>query len=305
MKTLLLKSRIASRVMAVLLGSATATATATAAIYNVDTNRSKVTLSGSVTVSGVTVAMKEQSPGSLTAVYGGTLNADVANGKIQFTGGNQLQALELNSYRPAGGGEAGTAPASYGATAKATIIIFTADADAASRRIVFDVRSAPLDLANGKTFEAGSINYQFLDTANSVVDFAVSGFIKAKGSKIISGLLTNSVGLSGTIEGGVLTIPVDAVYQFLAKTDSGQEVVFQLFFKGQLVAVEGVAPELPVVNFEPPGSPGQPLKLFWSPSYKLQRATSLSPPNWADFATESPITIPPVQPGEFFRVVHK
>ena len=39
--------------------------------------------------------------------------------------------------------------------------------------------------------------------------------------------------------------------------------------------------------------------------HKLQRATQLSPANWADFATDSPITIPFAGPGEFFRVVPK
>ncbi|MSU34327.1 MAG: hypothetical protein EXS36_04320 [Pedosphaera sp.] len=227
-------------------------------------------------------------------------------GKIQFLGGNQLAALENHSYKPGLAGVDGTAPASYRGTASGVIVLFSlpfaAAADVARRRISFDVTSQPLAIV-GETFPAGAINYQFLETQNGVVDFAISGPAKAKGSKVLGGLLTNGVSVAGTLSGGVLNIPVDASFRFVTKT-SGLDVEFKLFFKGKLVAKEGTAPEQPLVKFEPFVS-AQPLKLFWSPSYKLQRATTLSPLNWADFATVSPVSIPTIQPGEYFRVVHK
>ena len=148
------------------------------------------------------------------------------------------------------------------------------------------------------------VTYQFLDTANSVVDFNVSGFINTKGSKVLSGLLTNRVSGNATILGKTLTIPVDAVFNFVAETDSKQKVEFNLAFQGKLVANEGSAPEQPVVQYDPPAGPGQPLTLHWSPSYKLQRATSI-PPVWVDVPVNSPYEVPTTKPGEFFHVVKK
>ena len=131
----------------------------------------------------------------------------------------------------------------------------------------------------------------------------VSGNLKASGSRLLGGLLTNGVSTSGSLAGGVLTIPVDASYTFLTQA-SGQDVVFTLKFKGTLVAKEGTAPAVPVVKFAP-FVPGQPLKLSWSDGYKLQRATTLSPPDWKDYPTTSPVEIPTIKPGEYFQVVLK
>lgn len=116
-------------------------------------------------------------------------------------------------------------------------------------------------------------------------------------------MLTNGVSTSGSLAGGILTIPVDASYTFLTQA-SGQDVEFTLKFKGTLVAKEGTAPVGPVVNFAP-FVPGAPFKLSWSGSYKLQRATTLSPPDWKDFPTTSPVEIPTIKPGEYFQVVPK
>ncbi len=127
--------------------------------YVVDTNLSSVALSGTVSALGITAALNEQSPGSLTAIYGGTLIANVESGSIQFVGGNQLTPLENRSLQPGPGGVAGSAPASYGGKATASLGFFgSVNALVASRQIAFDVSSAPVPLT-GTTFQAKSIDY--------------------------------------------------------------------------------------------------------------------------------------------------
>ena len=115
--------------------------------YVVDTNLSSVALSGSVSALGITADLNEQSPGSLTSIYGGTLIANVQSASIQFTGGNRLTPLEDRSFQPGPGGVKGTAPASYGGKATASLGFgLKVDALLASRQIAFDVSSAPVPL---------------------------------------------------------------------------------------------------------------------------------------------------------------
>jgi hypothetical protein len=274
--------------------------------FAIDTNRSSVALKGSVTavdLGGLVIALKEQGAGSLNAMYGGTIVADLSSDAIRFVGGSQIIPLESKAWEPGPNGADGTSLASYAAQAS---ISFIAAAKAASRRLVFDATSTELPLQGGE-FDVKQVGIRFVDTANSVIDFRVTGAVQAQGSKILSGLLTNRVSNLGKVsaEDGVqtLTIPIDATYSFVVEDDSGQEFRFDLIFAGQWVGTPA-APGA-VVEFDPPSMPGGPLKLFWSPSYKLQRATVLSPPNWADYATESPVEIPTSQPGEYFRVVDK
>lgn len=45
------------------------------------------------------------------------------------------------------------------------------------------------------------------------------------------------------------------------------------------------------------------MHLTWAAGLRLQRATTLSPPDWQNVANPSPFTVPLSGPGEFFRVV--
>jgi len=273
-----------------------------------DSENSAITISGTVEISGISVPLTEQGPNSLVAKYAGNIPVDVAGGNIRFPGGAAIRALEPNDWKPGVGGAAGTAKASYGAKATATIVIFTVNAFAASRNLILDATSANLPLTSGQ-FPGGNIDFKFADTANTTLDFAATGFVEAQGTKILSGLLTNRVASVASFAGPVgeetLTIPVHSSIGFEAASDTGTVVKFQLRFDGQLVAKRATVVEEPVVAFTPPTVAGAPISLNWSKSYKLQRATQLNPPNWADVVATSPITIPPIQPGEYFRVVKK
>jgi len=274
----------------------------------VDPAKSAITLSGTVEISGTVVPLQEQGANSLVANYTGTIPVDVTAGNIRFISGATLQALEPNDWRPGLGGVDGVAKASYAAKASVTIFIFSVNAFAASRNVVLDASSVSLPLTAGK-FRGVDIDFKFADTANSTLDFQASGFVSAKGTKLLSGILTNRVASMGSFEGPAgdeaLTIPVDATFGFEAASDEGIVVKFQLAFKGQIVAKRAAVVEEPRVAFALPATPGGPISLNWSKSYKLQRATSLSPVNWTDVVADSPINIPPIQPGEYFRVVKK
>lgn len=278
--------------------------------FTIDPARSEVALSGTLFAAGLTAPMVEQGPGGLTARYAGTLRTDLYIGginRIEFLPGSTIRATEVNEWQPGQGGVAGQALASYGGKATISLGFLSATALAAARNITLVATSPSLPLT-GETFDAGALALQFADTANSVVDFRVSGVLNESGTKIVSGLLTNNVTTTGqltTVDGvQTLTLPMDATFGFELESDLGL-VTLTLTVKGQLVATAGGVVEEPVVNFDPPGTPGEPLTLHFSSSYKLQRATTLSPPNWMDFATESPVQIPLTEPGEFFRVVPK
>lgn len=267
--------------------------------FTLDPARSSISLGGSV--SGI--ALQEQAAGSLTTSYEGSIVAEVSPTLIEFVGGTRMTARELNSWQPGPNGAEGTASASYGAKGHSGGF-FAIDALAASRRLLFDVTSSPLALSGG-TFDAAALVFQFVDTNNCVLDYRVTGVFNDAGSKVLSGLATNSVTGSSsltTVDGvETLKIAVSASFTF--------ELVIPgdttLTLTGELVATRGAAPEPPVVVVTPPPPGATSMNLSWSSSYKLQRATQLEPTNWADFATDSPVTIPFAGPGEFFRVVPK
>ncbi len=64
----------------------------------------------------------------------------------------------------------------------------------------------------------------------------------------------------------------------------------------------GVGPALPAEEIDFVLKPGG-LELTWPAGFQLQRATTLSPPDWQNIANPSPFTVPLGGPGEFFRVV--
>ena len=158
----------------------------------------------------------------------------------------------------------------------------------------------------GDDFGSGGLVFGFVDTSNAVLDYKVTGALSKAGSLVLSGLSTNNVATTSSITsaGGVdtLVIPVDTTYFFTLLSPND----VHLTFKGNIVATHGGGvPEQPVVDFTPPPAPTGPLKLAWSHSYKLQRASQLTQPDWADYAQNSPVEIPMAQAGEYFRVVPK
>lgn len=64
-----------------------------------------------------------------------------------------------------------------------------------------------------------------------------------------------------------------------------------------------VTPEAPNLHFTLPAPGASTLDFTWPTGHVLQRATSLAPPNWSDYATTPPVSIPMAKPGEFFRLM--
>lgn len=274
--------------------------------YDLDPERSVVSLSGTISALGLEVPMEPQAPGSLTASFGGSLRVEQGDGRLSFLPGGQVVPRENGSWEPGLGGVAGRAPASYAGKARIQVLFFTASAVAASRAVSMGLTSPPLTVGADGTFPAGSLQVTFLEGASSALDFRITGAVEQSGTRLLTGLLTNRVSTVGrrSTNNGVetLTVPVDAGYTFQVESDVGP-TEFRMRFVGQLVATRREEVEEPVVVLQPPTAPGEPLTLAWPAAFKLQRATQLLPPNWVDDPSSSPLTVPTTQPGEFFRVI--
>lgn len=275
--------------------------------FALDPARSSVTMGGTVSTLGQTAPLQEQAAGSLTARYSGTIPVELGEGTIRFLPGGGMVPAEDRAWQPMSGGAEGSAPASYGT--KATLLIFNilpVNAVAASRGLVFDTGSPELPVTGG-TFPTADLAVQFAAESGSLVDYRVTGQLSLEGSRVLAGILTNRVSSTGslaTVDGvETLTVPVDADFSFVIEGDLGL-ATFNLRFTGQLVATRASVPE-PEVVFTPPSAAGGPLVLSYPDAlYKLQRATTLTPPDWTDVAdVTSPVSIPPEGPGAFFRVV--
>lgn len=201
-------------------------------VFTIDPARSQITLSGAALGN----PFAQQADGSLTTSFGGTVNADVTATSIEFTGGSRIDAAPSGDWEPLPGGEAGRAPADYGAQVS---VLFGA-AKAALRNIVLDATSAVLPLNDG-SFDSSNIAFGFPEGSAAALDYLVTGLLGTSGSQPLEGFATNKVSSGATVvtEGGVqtLTLPVDAEYFF--ELLSPQDVNVRLV--GQLVATAGGA----------------------------------------------------------------
>lgn len=269
------------------------------ATFTLDPARSSVTLSGSA--SGA--ALQAQGPGSLEAVYDGTVVLDVGPTEIRFVGGSRIAPREPNSWQPGPKGADGSAPASYGGKAQIGSGFLSVSAVAATRRLLLDMLSpTPFALQSG-SFSAEGLAFQFVETNNPVLDYKTSGLLSQRDGMALSGLATNRIAGASTLvtEGDVqtLTLKVSATYIFelLIPDDSS------LSLSGQLVAtrVVGAAPPSIVISPVAPGATS--MTLSWPAGFKLQRATRLGNPDWGDTGKSSPAVIPFSGDGEYFQVV--
>src|SRR3974390_393462 len=96
----------ASRLLVFLICASSGLDSALSQSFVIDTNQSSITISGTVLGS----AIMTQSPGSLTASIGGTLQAAGTGASIQFTGQNLNEAKGEGGWAPRGGGHAGPPP---------------------------------------------------------------------------------------------------------------------------------------------------------------------------------------------------
>ncbi len=206
-------------------------------VFVLDTNQSSITISG--TVAGYSFAA--QGAGSLTAAYGGTIQAAQTANTIQFTGQSLIQAQNSGSWQPKSDGSAGSEPANYGAQANAVF----ATAKAALRNLQLDVTSSALAVTGGQ-FDSRSLVFAFPTNAPSSMAYSVTGLLNKSGALPLTGYATNAVTSVATltVAGGqqTLTIPVNATFVVSLVTANDTTIIVN----GQLVAVRSAAAPLVV-----------------------------------------------------------
>ena len=239
---------------------------------------------------------------------------------------NWMPLRENGSWEPDTNGVPGFAPGNYGLKPAVDLISIKIEGRAACRQWGFDTISTNLPMTNGQ-FAMRPVFTRFVPAAHSAVDYrfvltlnpgdpdvvphsspasaktesGTGSTTTAAGRAWMTGMLTNRTTVKGTLglEDGVetLTLPLEGWHSFTA-TAAGYQFRFDMILDGQLVGTR-----IPVIEFEPPATPGGPLRLSWPPGYRLQRATQLSPPNWTNDAVQPPVEITTGQPAEYFRAI--
>lgn len=264
-----------------------------------DTNQSAITISGSI----AGFSFVEQGAGSLTTRYGGTIQAGLAAGTIQFTGQSVIQAQNNGSWQPKADGTTGSEPANYGATANGGI----ATAKAALRNIQLDATSPAITVSNGQ-FDSASLVFGFPSSATSTLAYNVTGLISKSGAKALTGYATNKVTSLATLTtaGGqqTLTIPVDATFLFTVL--SANDTTINL--KGQLVAIrsaaasvtiQSVAVQNQVVTLHWQGAPGEQYQVHASADLVLWQTNAV---NVTSSTTDYTWSGPATASRQFFRL---
>jgi len=259
--------------------------------FTVNSTNSVITLSGKVIISGVSVPLTEQSAGSLTTHYGGSVLLDLTPPTIQFVGGSDIVAQTNGSWQPLAGGAAGNAPADYGGKLAYASIFGNLTAWAAVRNIRLDISSLALTLTNSG-FDAARLNIVFLtnNPPAPVLDYQVIGTglfagQSSSGASPLHGSLTNSQALAYlTNTAGLLklVIPVNATN---TTSLSGNAAIMVL--KGQLVATAPASAWPLVVNI---GVTNAQVTLSWS-SVTGQVFTVLGSPDLHNWTTNSGATV--------------
>ncbi len=291
--------RVSALCLGVLLGI-TMISNAPAETFTLDTNRSSVTVSGSILGS----PFEEQAPGSLSTVFGGALVADLSNGQIQFSSQSLIAPMNNGSWEPKPDGSAGSAPANAGA--QASLLFSTGKA--ALRDAEFNVVSSPIPVTGGQ-FDASGLIYSFVPGGPSSFAYEVTGLLSDSGADPLSGYGTNAISTKATLTGTngalTLTIPISTTFylSLLSKDDVSITV------DGQLVAVQGAAaPAAPALAI---ALQGQTASLQWqAPAGRLfQVLTSTNLTTWQTNAVGVTSSIgtyqwsgPAASAEEFFRL---
>lgn len=255
--------------------AATLVSPAFAEVFTIDASRSSITISGNM----LGYTMQEQGPGSLTTAYGGTLQAALGAGTIQFTGQSLIQAQTNGVWQPKSDGSAGSEPANYGAYANAGL----ATARAALRAVLFDATSPVINVANGQ-FDASSLAFSFPASATSTLAYNVTGLFSQSGVKALSGYATNAVATQATLatvgSQQTLTIPVNATFLFTLVSAGDTPITV----KGQVVATRGTTAPLKIQSIK---VQGQTVTLQWQsdPGQQFQVRSSTNLNTWQTNAT--------------------
>ena len=132
------------------------------------------------------------------------------------------------------------------------------------------------------------VTYELAFTATSYV-------LRADGKELLTGPVRDYTAFTGIID------PYETPdFLFIGDDTTSAKASFGL----RRVELLTTLPP-PVVSFTPPAAGTDKLTVTWPAGHKLQRATRLSPPDWADFAADPPLAVPFAGPGEFFRAVPK
>lgn len=260
-------------------------------VFTLDSTNSVIALSGSVNVSGYgAIQLTEQSAGSLTTHYSGTLLLDLTPPAIQFTGGSVIAAQTNGVWQPAAAGAAGSAPADYGGKLTIPVPIFgNVTAWAACRNIALNISSLALTLTNSG-FDASLLNVVFLTNNPPVpiLDYQVIGnaiIPSSAGPSPLSGALTNGQSLAYlTNTAGILKLVIPVNTRNTASFNTPNDTTMLL--KGQLVATAPESAWPLVVNIGV--SDGQ-VSLTWA-SVTGQVFTVLGSPDLRSWTTNSGTT---------------
>jgi hypothetical protein len=223
-------------------------APAAAVVFTLDTNRSSLTVSG--TVQGAAIA--QQGPGSLTTKYGGALQATQTGNTIQISGQSLITALNSGNWQPLTNGSAGLSPANYGASV--SLVAGFVHVKAALRFLQIGICSPASAINVNGQFALTNLVLSFPSNAASSLAYQETGLASGSGSVALAGQSTNNgpafATLSTTGNMQVLTIPVNT--QFAFSTASPNDTILNV--AGQLVAT---GPALPVLISIPQSSIGQ------------------------------------------------
>ncbi len=210
------------------------------AVFTIDSSRSSITLSGTA----LGYPLVEQSAGSLTSQFSGSVNATVTDTSVAFGGLSLISVKNNGNWQPKSGGEPGSDPANFGGQASAG---FLGSVLAAMRNSLLDVTSAVLPVTGGN-FDSGSILYQFVAGSGGALDYNIAGLFATKGSIALAGLATNRVTslASLTTAGGTQTLTIPVTADFYFKLLSANDT--KLTVTGQIVATQSSAPAMKIVQ---------------------------------------------------------
>lgn len=194
-----------------------------------------VQASSSLTING-TVAngpLSQQTPGSLSTSYTGTVNADLTGNVITFTGGSSIDAVsQAVNQQPGANGLPGSAPADYGFSASLGLF---GTAFVAARGVNFDVTSGGLTVTAGAIAGGTTLTFNNADVDyNANVTFGREELDGTTGANAAVGATLVTVGNLQT-----LTIPISAIYNASLVT-SGDTT---LNVAGTIVATRTIVPE--------------------------------------------------------------
>jgi hypothetical protein len=207
---------------------------AAAAVFDIDPDRSTITVSGNL--AGFEVG--EQAPGSLTSKLEGKVTVEVGADTIRFLEGELIRVQDNGTWEPLAGGEPGSAPGAFGGKAGN----FLASAVAAGRDMELSLVSEVLDLT-GSEFPADGLVFSFPTGGKAAFDYRVTGLLLSDAGRLqLEGYGTNvaSVPATLTTEGTTqtITIPLDTTYRFALIDEETPDT--EVSIAGQLVATRSM-----------------------------------------------------------------